>query len=69
MFGLVVGYAVEGTGHADYDDVAGQCWPSWTDNMSMGVALLYGREYAASGKMIFEGETCDPMTGGRVHCA
>jgi hypothetical protein len=37
----------------------------WTDTISTGVALLYGRDDAPSEKMIFESETSEPMTCGR----
>lgn len=60
------GQPYEGLAHTGYDNVTGAYWGTWTDNMSTGVVLTSGRWDDAAGMFVFEGESSDPLTGGRV---
>lgn len=62
--GQMMGDTFQGIAQTGYDNVTGRYWATWTDDMSTGITLLYGRDDPASGQMVFEGETSDPMTGG-----
>jgi hypothetical protein len=53
----------EGRGYTGYDNVAGQWWGSWFDNMSTGLLTSYGEWDLESGIGTFHGEYVDPATG------
>lgn len=52
-----------GLGHTGYDNVTGQYWSTWTDNMMTGVAVLYGNWDDTGQVWVFEGKAPDPMAG------
>lgn len=53
-----------GIGHTGYDNVTGEYWSTWMDNMMTGIAVLKGQWDEAKQMMIYEGEVPDPMAGG-----
>jgi len=53
----------EGRGLTGYDNVAGQWWSSWVDNMSTGLMTSYGEWDLDAGVATFHGEYVDPETG------
>lgn len=55
------GMPFEGFGRTGYDNVAGEYWTTWSDNMSTGLLLMHG-SYDDQGVAVFEGETLDPMS-------
>ncbi|MEO1016701.1 MAG: DUF1579 family protein [Pseudomonadota bacterium] len=57
----MMGQPMNGIGRTGYDNVTGRWWSTWTDNVSTGVSVFYGRIEGET--MIFEGETPDPITG------
>ncbi len=58
----MMGQPMHGIGLTGYDNVTGRWWSTWTDNMSTGISTFYGHE--EGGKLIFEGTSPDPLTGG-----
>lgn len=63
--GTVMGESFEGLGFAGYDNVTGEWWSIWTDNMSTGLMVMTGERDEESGTIVYEGEMSDPLTGGR----
>lgn len=63
--GTVMGESFEGLGFAGYDNVTGEWWSTWTDNMSTGLMVMTGEHDEESGTIVYEGEMSDPLTGGR----
>lgn len=53
-----------GIGHTGYDNVTGEYWSTWMDNMMTGLAVLKGQWDEEKQMMIYEGEVPDPMAGG-----
>lgn len=62
----VMGMPFEGLGHTGYDNVTGQWWSTWMDNMGTGVILMNGTADAATHTVTWEGEMSDPMAGGKT---
>ncbi|HLF55641.1 MAG TPA: DUF1579 family protein [Thermoanaerobaculia bacterium] len=55
------GQAFEGIGHTGFDNVTGQFWSTWFDNMSTSLMMSTGA--CDGGVCTFEGTNTDPMTG------
>jgi len=62
----VMGMPMEGVGQTGYDNVTGQYWATWTDNMSTGITVLTGSIDPETGAGVFEGMTSEPMAGKQV---
>jgi hypothetical protein len=60
----VMGQPFEGIGQTGYDNVTGEYWSTWFDNMSTGLMTLHGTWDEATDTGTFEGQAADPMTGG-----
>lgn len=58
----VMGQPFEGYGLAGYDNVAGEFWGTWNDNMGTGVMVSRGK-CDDKGACTYMGEYMDPMTG------
>lgn len=58
-----MGKPFEGLGHTGYDNVTGEYWSTWVDNMSTGLMTMKGSWDESTGAGTFEGEAADPMTG------
>lgn len=61
--GVSMGQPFQGHGITGYDNVSGEYWSTWIDNMSTGVMMLHGKA-DDTGKVTYHGEISDPMTGG-----
>lgn len=61
--GNVMGQPFNGVGRTGYDNVSKRYWSTWTDNMSTGVLVMYGKYDADSDTMEFRGENVHPATG------
>lgn len=57
----MMGMAFEGKAISGYDNVAGQYFSVWIDNMGTGIAVLTG-DYNDKGQLVLEGEFSDPMS-------
>lgn len=55
----------EGVGHIGFDNVTGEFWSTWFDNMTTGVISLKGM-IETSGKGTLIGEVSEAMIGKRV---
>ncbi len=55
------GQPFEGVGHTGFDNVTGQYWSTWFDNMSTSLMVSTGT--CENGVCTFEGTNTDPMTG------
>lgn len=53
----------EGIGRTGYDNLTGEWWSTWTDNMSTGAMTMTGSYDDASSTWTWTGEGVDPMTG------
>ncbi len=60
------GQPFAGVAHTGYDNVTGQYWSTWMDNMMTGVTVMKGRWDKPRGLWIFEGQAPDPMAGGLI---
>lgn len=60
-----MGMPFEGLGHTGYDNVTGEWWSTWMDNMGTGVMLMKGTVDEATHTATWEGEMSDPMSGGK----
>lgn len=58
----MMGQPFEGIGHTGYDNVTGEYWSTWTDNMGTGVMTSTGT-CTEEGHCTFMGSYNDPMTG------
>jgi hypothetical protein len=65
VLGEVMGTPFQGLGHTGYDNVTGQWWSTWMDNLGTGVMLMKGTVDEATHTATWEGEMSDPMTGGK----
>lgn len=63
--GTVMGEAFEGLGFLGYDNVTGEWWSTWTDNLSTSLMVMTGTYDEESGAVVYEGEMTDPLSGGR----
>lgn len=63
--GEAMGTPFQGLGHTGYDNVTGQWWSTWMDNLGTGLTLMHGSVDEETHTATWEGETSDPMTGGR----
>jgi len=63
--GEAMGTSFQGLGHTGYDNVTGQWWSTWMDNLGTGLTLMHGSVDEETHTVTWEGETSDPMTGGR----
>jgi len=61
--GDMMGMAFTGHGMTGYDNVTGEWWSTWMDNMSTGVMTSTGTWDEESGTATYWGESVDPMTG------
>lgn len=64
--GAFRGRSYVGIGHSGYDNVSGQFWTTWIDNLSTGVTIMTGAWDAEKEKWVLEGQTPDPMADGLV---
>lgn len=62
----VMGMPFEGVGHTGYDNVTGDWWSTWMDNMSTGVLFMKGTVDEEAHTATWEGEMSDPMAGGKT---
>lgn len=60
-----MGMPFEGVGHTGYDNVTGEWWSTWMDNMGTGVMLLKGTVDEQTHTATWQGEMSDPMAGGK----
>lgn len=63
LSGEFMGQPFEGIGRTGYDNLTGEWWSTWTDNMSTGLLLMTGTWDEASRTWTWTGEGTDPMTG------
>ena len=57
-----MGMPFAGYGRTGYDNVKGEYWSTWTDNMSTGVMVFSGRYDEANERYEFSGSYVNPMT-------
>lgn len=62
----VMGMPFEGLGHTGYDNVTGEWWGTWMDNMGTGVMLTKGTVDEDTHTSTWEGEMSDPVSGGKT---
>lgn len=63
MTGEWMGETFRGMALTGYDNVTGEFWSTWIDNMSTGLALTRGSWDEETKTLTFEGEMPDPMGG------
>ena len=61
--GNMMGQDFEGIGRTGYDNLTGEWWSTWTDNMSTSLFTMTGTWDEGSNTMTWTGEGTDPMTG------
>jgi hypothetical protein len=61
--GTMMGAPFEGRGISGYDNVSGDWWGTWIDNMSTGIMISRGEWDDAAGVGSFTGEFNDAVTG------
>ena len=61
----IMGMPFQGVGHTGYDNVTGEWWSTWMDNMGTGVILMKGTVDEETHTATWEGEMSDPMAGGK----
>lgn len=61
--GDMMGMTFKGHGMTGYDNVTGEWWSTWMDNMSTGMMKSTGTWDEESGTATYSGESVDPMTG------
>lgn len=59
----MMGMPFEGIGRTGYDNLTGEWWSTWTDNVSTGITMMTGTWDEASSTWTWAGEGIDPMTG------
>ena len=59
----VMGQPFKGHGETGYDNVKGEYWSTWTDNMSTGLMVSYGKWDDEAGGLVMHAEYVDVMTG------
>jgi hypothetical protein len=59
----MMGQPFEGIGRTGYDNLTGEWWSTWTDNMSTGLMTMTGTYDEATHTWTWTGEGTDPMTG------
>lgn len=59
----MMGQPFEGIGRTGYDNLKGEWWSTWTDNMSTGIMTMTGSYDEATHTWTWAGEGTDPMTG------
>ena len=64
--GSMMGQPFTGIGRTGYDNVTGNYWSTWTDNMSTAVMLMHGDYDADSKTFTFHGDYTDPMSKQKV---
>ena len=60
----MMGQPFEGIGRTGYDNLTGEWWSTWTDNMTTGLMMMTGTWDEASKTWTWTGEGTNPMTGG-----
>lgn len=63
--GNFMGEPFEGIGRTGYDNLTGEWWSTWTDNMSTSLMVMDGEWDDATKSWTFVGEGPDMMTGGK----
>jgi len=58
---VMMGEPFEGIGHTGYDNVLGEFWSTWFDNMSTSLMTMTG--HCEKGLCTYEGTNTDPLTG------
>lgn len=61
--GEVMGQSFEGHGLTGYDNVSGQYWSTWVDNMTTGLMTMEGEFDEESKTFQWTGTSNDPLTG------
>ena len=61
--GSMMGQPFEGLGTSGFDNVSGEWWGTWTDNMGTGMMAMTGK--CVDRKCDMSGSYNDPMTGGK----
>lgn len=64
--GEMMGQPFIGHGRTGYDNVTGEHWSTWTDNMSTGLMVFGGHYDPETEKYTFTGSFADPMSGETV---
>lgn len=59
----VMGQPFKGRGETGYDNVKGEYWSTWTDNMSTGLIVSHGKWDDEVGGLVMHSEYVDVMTG------
>lgn len=63
VHGTMMGEPFEGRGVTGHDNVTGNWWGTWIDNMSTGLMISRGEWDDEAGTGTFWGESTDPMSG------
>ena len=61
--GNMMGQPFEGHGMVGHDNASKQWWSVWTDSMSTGAMVSWGKWDDKEKAVVFEGQMTDPMTG------
>lgn len=61
----LMGMPFEGRAHTGYDNLTGEWWSTWMDNMGTGVTMMKGTVDEDTHTVTWEGEMSDPMAGGK----
>lgn len=61
-----MGMAFEGIGYTGYDNVTGEWWSTWMDNMGTGLMMMKGSVDEETHTATWKGEMSDPMAGGKT---
>lgn len=61
--GDMMGMPFVGEGLTGYDNVTGEYWSTWVDNMSTGLMTARGNFDDDAGGLVMKGQYPDPMTG------
>lgn len=62
--GQFMGQPFEGVGYTGYDNVTGQYFSTWSDNMSTGLFIAHGEYDPASKSYTYHAQMPDPMQNG-----
>ena len=58
-----MGAPFKGVGRTGYDNVTGEFWSTWNDNMSTGLLLMRGDWDKDQAAIVMTGESTHPVTG------
>jgi len=60
------GQPFRGAGQTGFDNATGRWWTTWTDNMSTGVTVMWGKWSKKEGGVVYYGTSPDPMGGKMI---